>query len=137
MVRSVRLACACASLLVVLALTLGFAAARAGTARADAPTPTPSPTIVREDVSKRTEFGSTYVLSDGTYRDVLSQTPIHFKDASGTWQNIDPTLVPTGDGAVTTAAAPVALRSKTSLPGKPGHARLGRRPGDAQPVGRQ
>ena len=103
-----------ACLLVLLALSLGCAAAWAGVARADtttpAPSPSASPTVVREDVAKRTEYSSTYLLSNGSYRAVLSEVPVHFKDASGAWQSINPALVPAGNfGSYETAAAPVSV----------------------------
>ena len=71
------------------------------------------PSVVREVLSKRTECSMTYLLSDGTFRTVFYQAPIHFKDDDGDWQEINTSLVPSaGVDAYTTAAAPVEVTVK-------------------------
>ena len=108
------------SLGTLLALTLLIALTAllvvVGQARADEPSPSPSPTVVRELAAERTEYSTTYQLSDGTYRVVYSQTPVHYRDAAGDWVAIDPTFVLAPEGGVTTAAAPVevTIRDETS-----------------------
>jgi len=59
-----------------------------------------SPTIVRELEASRTADSSTYLLSDGSFRAEIFTGPVHYKDAGGTWRDIDASLVPTdGIGA--------------------------------------
>lgn len=47
-----------------------------------------------ELVGLRTQYATVFAQNDGTYREVVSNSPVHYKDANGTWQNIDNTLVP-------------------------------------------
>jgi RHS repeat-associated protein len=67
-------------------------------------------TVVRELTERRTEYGTTYLLSNGLYRTVLSQAPVHYQDAAGVWQAVDTRLVATGDGGYAATAVPVAVR---------------------------
>lgn len=55
---------------------------------------------MRELEPSRTADSSTYLLSDGSYSQVIYEQPIHYQAASGRWENIDPTLVPTPDYGV-------------------------------------
>lgn len=65
-----------------------------------------SPTVVRELVASRTADSSTFLMSDGSYRADIAAGPIHYRDARGVWQDIDPTLVPSQTvGAVHTKAS--------------------------------
>lgn len=48
----------------------------------------------KELVRLRTAYASVFAQTDGTYKEVVSAAPVHYKDASGAWQNIDNTLVP-------------------------------------------
>lgn len=73
---------------------------RAATASAGAPAAETSPTVVEEIVASRTADSSTFRLSDGTRRALVYTGPVHYKDASGAWQDIDPTLVSTGEFGV-------------------------------------
>lgn len=82
-----------------------------------------SPTVVREDVTKRTENSKHFLLSDGSYRAKVGSAPLHYRQNEG-WADIDARLVP-GDeigeyssaglpatvtvGAQTSDSAPVAL----------------------------
>jgi hypothetical protein len=69
-----------------------------------------APVVVRELTERRTQYGATYLLSNGAFRTVLSQAPVHFKDADGAWQPIDSRLVPAKEaGSYVTAAAPVTV----------------------------
>lgn len=105
--------CLCALLL----SALGGVAVVAGSARAES-----SPgdaTVVRELLDKRTQYAKTYLLSDDTFRTVLYQSPIHFRNESGAWQEIDATLIPSaGIDAFTTAAAPVEVTVADEAPGQ-------------------
>ena len=47
-----------------------------------------------ELTSKRDACSSVYRLPNGTMRAVVSRTPVHYKDADGTWQDVNNTLVP-------------------------------------------
>jgi RHS repeat-associated protein len=66
-------------------------------------------TVLRELSERRTEYGTTYLLSNGQFRTVLSQSAVHYKDADGVWQPIDTTLVEAADGSWTTKAAAVRV----------------------------
>jgi RHS repeat-associated protein len=55
-----------------------------------------SPTILRELESSRTAESSTYLMSDGSLRAEIYEQAIHFRNASGKWQDIDASLVPSG-----------------------------------------
>lgn len=55
---------------------------------------TPAPTVVEEIKSQRTETATSYYLSDGNVKTVISEAPIRFKDGKGAWNKIDTTLVP-------------------------------------------
>jgi RHS repeat-associated protein len=81
---------------------------------------TGTPTVVRELTDKRTETSKHYLLSDGSFRAVMSEVPVHFKDDSGKWADIETQLVP-GDGmnAYVTKAAPIRGRFGTQLDGQP------------------
>ena len=46
----------------------------------------------KELLGLRTQFASVFAQADGTYKEVVSAAPIHYKDSSGAWQNIDSTL---------------------------------------------
>ena len=84
-----------APLLLLLLLLAGLMLAAAAAAS--------EPSVVRELPDKRTQYSSTYLLSDGGLRAVLYQSPVNYKDAAGDWRPIDPTLVPVvGTDAVTT-----------------------------------
>lgn len=95
--------------LIVTALVILIGATRSDGALADEAQP-PEPTVVKEVVGKRTATSNTYLLDNGSYRCVMYESAINYKDSSGSWQPIDPTLVPaSGSEAVTTAAAPVEV----------------------------
>jgi RHS repeat-associated protein len=55
-----------------------------------------SPTVVAEVVASRTADSCTYRLTDGSRRTEIYTEPIHYKGDTGQWEEIDPTLVPTG-----------------------------------------
>lgn len=48
--------------------------------------------IIGEDPSKRDEYSKTYRREDGTFTQVQSMSPLHFKE-DGQWKDIDNTLV--------------------------------------------
>ena len=50
-------------------------------------------TVVRELTERRTQYGTSYLLSNGLYRTVISHGPVHYKDPAGDWQAIDTLLV--------------------------------------------
>jgi hypothetical protein len=61
-------------------------------------------------VSMRTRFAKTYAGAvAGTYESVIHAKPIHFLDASGTWRDIDTTLVPGLDGTFHNAADDIGI----------------------------
>lgn len=55
-----------------------------------------SPTVVREDITKRTENSKHLLLSDGTYRAQVGSGPLHYRK-DGKWTDIDPRLAPGGE----------------------------------------
>lgn len=56
-----------------------------------------SPKKVRELTEKRTKNAKFYELSDGRIQAEIASDPIHYKDAKGKWQNIDPTVTTTDE----------------------------------------
>lgn len=60
-----------------------------------------------EDVDQRDVFTTVFDNVDGTETAVFSSTAVNFATAAGTWEKIDPRLVPTGgDGVYSVSAAP-------------------------------
>jgi len=57
--------------------------------------------IVAEYPEMRTESTKTFLMSDGTFLKAAYNEPIHYKDSSGTWQDIDNTLSVTNTKALT------------------------------------
>ena len=76
-----------------LALLLGLRGLPSAAAEGEA-----AVTVVRELTERRTEYGTSYVLSNGLYRTVLSQAPVHYKDPAGVWQAVDTRLAPSAEG---------------------------------------
>jgi hypothetical protein len=65
-----------------------------------------SPTVVREIESSRTADSSKYLMSDGSFQTMISPSDVNYKDADGTWEPIDTSLVPTDTfGVVHTKAS--------------------------------
>lgn len=64
-----------------------------------------SPTVAREIEASRTADSKTYLMSDGSYRLDLCAQPVHYKDESGQWEDIDPTLVQTPEYGVSEVKA--------------------------------
>jgi len=89
-----------------------------GSARAEEESATGEVRILRELPELRGAYQSTYLLSNGQYRSVFSQAPVHYEDERGEWQPIDLTLKTEADGTVTTTAAAVTVRF-TSDPAAP------------------
>lgn len=79
-----------------LAVLVLFAAASAAATAAGGPR--------HEDPSQRTAHSATYVNGAGQHTVRLYAGPVHYRDANGSWQPIDNTLVSTGAGGVTNAA---------------------------------
>ena len=94
--------------ILVLSLALSGAPNLTGSALAEGGVST-DVAIVRELTANRTAYGSTYLLENGAYRTVLSQSPVHYQDAAGAWQPIDLTLVRQPDGSYETVAAAVTV----------------------------
>jgi RHS repeat-associated protein len=93
---------------VAVAVFFGLAgsawAVRPGTAG-----PAKKASVVRELSELRTATSSTYLLSDGARRVVISATPTHFKDGSGRWQSYDTTLGLRGPGQYGAASLPFGV----------------------------
>src|SRR5512135_2991627 len=53
-----------------------------------------------EQVARRTESVKHYQLPNGSYVAVLAAGPLHYADASGTWQDIDATFHDDGGGGL-------------------------------------
>lgn len=61
---------------------------------------TTKPQIVGEVTEKRNANSKTFKLSDGTYEIAQYQYPVHYKDGTGKWQNIDNNLTEKVDNTV-------------------------------------
>ncbi len=59
--------------------------------------------IVAEYPEMRTESTKTFLMSDGTFMKAAYNEPIHYKDNTGTWQDIDNTLSVTNTKALVNA----------------------------------
>jgi YD repeat-containing protein len=61
-----------------------------------------APTITQpqELIDYRTEYSKRFMNPDGTLTEKIYKNPIHYKDSSGKWENIDSTLVENSDGTV-------------------------------------
>jgi RHS repeat-associated protein len=82
-------------------------AEEAPVAVAQAASTEPTVTVVRELTAKRTETSKHYLLSNGLQRAEIFAAPVHFKDSTGTWRDIDTELLATAPGEYRTAAASV------------------------------
>jgi hypothetical protein len=58
----------------------------------------------REDVSRRSQFSTTYVNPDGSETWQSSGEPVNFQDAKGAWQTIDNRIIANPDGTLRNAA---------------------------------
>lgn len=106
-------------LLSTVAATLGLVFGLAPTSAVAVAPSQQEATVVREAVEKRTQDSKTYLLSDGRYRCVMYQTPVHYRDENGDWQPIDTSLVPVdGIDAYATVATPVEVRLADEAPGQ-------------------
>lgn len=56
--------------------------------------PNPHAKRVKELTSKRTANASYFLMSDGSVQENLSAIPVHYRDAKGVWQDINPTVRP-------------------------------------------
>jgi len=111
LLRAHRLLVLLLTLLGLLALVGGGVLLLSGeSARAEEEDPAAEVRILREVPELRGAYHSTYRLSNGQYRSVFSQAPVHYQDERGAWQPIDLTLKSAADGSVTTTAAAVAVR---------------------------
>jgi hypothetical protein len=71
----------------------------------------PEPTVVAEIESLRTENATHYQLSNGNVRAVIAQSPVRFRDASGSWRAIDTNLAPADSfGGVRTVSTKLQVR---------------------------
>jgi len=64
------------------------------------------PRQVEEVVGKRTKHTKTFLTEDGTFMTEAHLDPIHFRDESGDWKEIDTTIVQRPDGSWTNKAGP-------------------------------
>ncbi|MDO8963249.1 MAG: RHS repeat-associated core domain-containing protein [Coriobacteriia bacterium] len=87
---------AAATLFVSAALSSSGAAFAADFATATTAPLDSSPYVAAELLERRTETARHYRLSDGTVRAEIYGAPIHYKDASGKWERIDPTILASG-----------------------------------------
>jgi RHS repeat-associated protein len=71
----------------------------------------PKAHVVGELAGRRTANASFFRLSDGRVREVVSATPVHYRDAKGTWQPISTKVVPLSHGGFSLGAASNSLRS--------------------------
>ena len=67
-----------------------------------------TPTVVRELTERRTATATHYLLSDGSVRAEIQQSPVRFKDKTGAWRDVDTNLVPS-DGSGTVRSASTAV----------------------------
>ena len=94
-------ACRLVSAVLALLLSLGTVVGNASVALAEDAPPAvgqagstePTVTVVRELPEKRTETSKHFLLSNGLRRAEIFAAPVHFKDAGGTWRDIDTRLV--------------------------------------------
>lgn len=63
-----------------------------------------------EDLSARTEFGSTFANPDGSWTSELSTGPVRYRNEDGGWTDVDVTLVAEADGSIRSRAHPAGLR---------------------------
>jgi hypothetical protein len=61
--------------------------------------------VLRELTAERTAISKTFLLSNGAKRLQLFEKPIHYRAADGSWQDVDTTLVGTGQVGVVRSAA--------------------------------
>ncbi|MEZ5124889.1 MAG: hypothetical protein R2826_01385 [Thermoleophilia bacterium] len=67
--------------------------------------------MVCELVAKRTVYSTTYLLSNGHSRLVLSQKSVHFRDKKGDWQNVETAFRATDvEGEFAASSAPVVVQ---------------------------
>ncbi len=66
-----------------------------------------SSTVVKEDLSRRDATSKHFLLSDGSYRAAIYSAPIHYKDSTGKWSEIDRTVTDNGVDSYTNTRAAV------------------------------
>jgi len=94
----------------LVAICLGFV----GVAVAGSSATPGAPTVLKELTAKRTEYSTTYQLSNGQLRTVFSASPVHYQDSSGAWQAINTSFAPCL-GTAATAYAATACPVKVTL----------------------
>ncbi|MCG2808609.1 MAG: DNRLRE domain-containing protein, partial [Coriobacteriia bacterium] len=76
-----------------------------------------SPTVVREEITRRTENSKHYLLSDGSYRADVYEEPIHRIDESGVFVDIVPDLILGEEpGERVTASADIEVLARAQTP---------------------
>ena len=76
-----------------------------------------APSVATEVPSKRTQYSRTVANPDGSFTLQEGQTRLNYRDASGNWQPIDVTLVPTAAAlAQQSTASPAPSTSPSSTP---------------------
>ncbi|NMO96843.1 RHS repeat protein [Paenibacillus lemnae] len=78
------------------------------------------PQIEKEEISKRTLNSKRYLLSDGSYKEVISLTPLHYQDKEGVYQDIvldfEEKILPTvSDSVYKESTPPQEVTPQTSL----------------------
>ncbi len=66
--------------------------------------PNPHAKRVKELTGKRTANASFFQMSDGSTQEDLSAIPVHYRDAKGVWQDINPTVGPVSHDGFTSGA---------------------------------
>ncbi|MEA5074928.1 MAG: DNRLRE domain-containing protein, partial [Coriobacteriia bacterium] len=78
----------------------------------------PVPPGAVEDISRRSEHAKHYRLPDGSITAVISEEPVHHRDDTGAWIDIDTTMVlDRTTGRARTASTPVAVSFGPQQPG--------------------
>jgi len=73
--------------------------------------PDPHARRVRELTGLRTANGSFFRMSDGSVQEELSAVPVHYRDAKGVWQDIDPSVKPVSHDGFTLGAVGNAFQT--------------------------
>ncbi len=73
--------------------------------------PNPHAKRVKELTGKRTVNASFFQMSDGSTQEDLSAIPVHYRDAKGVWQDINPTVGPVSHDGFTSGAVNNSFRT--------------------------
>ena len=83
--------------------------------------PIPDAKRVAEDTAARTANAKVYRLADGRRQSEVSTHPLHYRDGSGRWQDIDTRVQPSNHpaGRTRSTATPSAAPSATAPTASP------------------